>query len=240
MTCFFSASYSYWWRWLHMLQRKVCENISTARWLLSFLATWQFASLLPPCPGFRWIAQKSGMSFIPHIFCTIIFPRLLKLTVAAVFYQATSSRSCFWKQRNSYVNLILFLEAKIFICLSYLVFESKDIHMLILSLPSPVFLPRILLLPQRHCHQHLFAVQHDLSNFSKGSAESKHLNISWGPCECVCDEKWSLSQAVSWMSVGTPPWVIKNVCPWRMTDEGWRMTDTDDRRRITDDGGWRE
>ena len=174
MTCFFSASYSYWWRWLHMLQRKVCENISTARWLLSFLATWQFASLLPPCPGFRWIAQNSGMSFIPHIFCKIIFPRLLKLTVADVFYQAISSRSCFWKQRNSYVNLILFLEAKIFICLSYLVFESKDIHMLILSLPSPVFLPRILLLPQRHCHQHLFAVQHDFSNFSEGSTESKH------------------------------------------------------------------
>ena len=98
---------------------------------------------------------------------------------------------------SGYLIQVLVLEAKIFICLSYLVFESKDIHMLILSLPSPVFLPRILLLPQRHCHQHLFAVQHDLSNFSKGSAESKHLNISWGPCECVCGEKWSLSQAVS-------------------------------------------
>ena len=206
MTCFFSASYSYWWRWLHMLQRKVCENISTARWLLSFLATWQFASLLPPCPGFRWIAQNSRMSFIPHIFCTIIFPRLLKLTVAAVFYQATSSRSWFWKQRYSY--------------------------MLILS---PVFLPRILLLPQRHCHQHLFTVQHDLSNFSKGSAESKLLNISWGHCECVCDEKWSLSQAVSWMSVGTPPWVIKNVCLGRMTDEGWQTQVTEDKQRVTDD-----
>ena len=117
MTCFFSASYSYWWRWLHMLQRKVCENISTARWLLSFLATWQFASLLPPCPGFRWIAQKSVMSFIPHIFLHNN-PRLRKLTVAAVFYQATSSRSCFWKQRYSYVYLILVLETKI--CQSYL------------------------------------------------------------------------------------------------------------------------
>ena len=53
--------------------------------------------------------------------------------------------------------------------------------MLILSLPSSVFLPRILLLPQRHCHQHLFAVQHDLSNFSKGSTESKHLKGQFGP-----------------------------------------------------------
>ena len=170
------------------------------------------------------------MSFIPHIFCKIIFPRLLKLTVADVFYQAISSRSCFWKQRNSYVNLILFLEAKIFICLSYLVFESKDIHMLILSLPSPVFLPRILLLPQRHCHQHLFTVQHDLSNFSKGS---KNLNIKMsvgapvsvfvtkndhflklcpgghlGPH--VSDEEYVLG-----MGQLGPPSVTKNVCSGR-------------------------
>ena len=176
MTCFFSASYSYWWRWLHMLQRKVCENISTARWLLSFLATWQFASLLPPCPGFRWIAQKSGMSFIRHGLCIWYFP------------------GCWsWQWRLCFIRLPH----------PGLGFGSKDIH-IFLSFPSPVFLPRILLLPQRHCHQHLFAVQHDLSNFSKGSTESKHLNISWGPCECVCDEKWSLSQAVSWKSVVTP------------------------------------
>ena len=41
-------------------------------------------------------------------FVHMIFPRLLKLTVAAVFYQATSSRSWFWKQRYSYIPIFSF------------------------------------------------------------------------------------------------------------------------------------
>ena len=102
-------------------------------------------------------------------FVHMIFPRLLKLTVAAVFYQATSSRSCFWKQKYSYVNPILVLEAKIFIYsyLFLLQYFFLAFFFCLNAIAINTYLPFSMI----------------SATFQKVQQNQNIYKVSWGPCE---------------------------------------------------------